>query len=52
MTDDEARALPVQVDATSLDLAGMSTWMTDAGGFDILAGLKPPTVTWFPMTSS
>ena len=40
MTDDEARALPVQVDATSLDLAGMSTWMTDAGGFDILAGLE------------
>jgi hypothetical protein len=40
MTDAEARALPVQIDATSLDLAGMSTWMTDAGGFDILAGLE------------
>ena len=23
-----------------LDLAGMSTWMTDAGGFDVLAGLE------------
>ena len=40
MTDAEARALPVQIDATSLDLAGMSTWMTDAGGFDVLAGLE------------
>jgi hypothetical protein len=40
MSDAEARALPVQIDATSLDLAGMSTWMTDAGGFDILAGLE------------
>lgn len=40
MTDAEARALPVQIDAISLDLAGMSTWMTDADGFDILAGFE------------
>lgn len=40
MTDAEARALLVQIDATSLDLAGMSTWMTDAGPCDILAGLE------------
>lgn len=40
MTDTEAQALPVQVDATTLDLAGMSTWMTDAGPFDVLAGLE------------
>ncbi len=40
MTDAEARALPVQIDATLLDLAGMSTWMTDAGPFDVLAGLE------------
>ncbi len=40
MTDAEARTLPVQIDATTLDLAGMSTWMTDAGPFDVLAGLE------------
>jgi hypothetical protein len=40
MTDAEARALPVQIDATTLDMAGMSTWMTDAGPFDVLAGLE------------
>jgi hypothetical protein len=33
MTDAEARALPVQIDATTLDLAGMLTRMTDAGRF-------------------
>ncbi len=32
--------LPVQIDSTTLDMAGMSTWMTDAGPFDVLAGLK------------
>ena len=42
MTDAEARTLPVQIDATTLDLAGMSTWMTDAGPFDVLAGLEDP----------
>jgi hypothetical protein len=40
MSDAEASRLPVQIDAISLDLAGMSTWMTDAGGFDVLAGLE------------
>jgi hypothetical protein len=40
MTDEEARQLPVQIDAAVLDTAGMSTWMTDAGGFDVLAGLE------------
>ncbi|MGH9091991.1 MAG: hypothetical protein ACRDZR_11535 [Acidimicrobiales bacterium] len=40
MADAEARALPVQIDAASLDRAGMSTWMTDAGPFDVLAGLE------------
>ena len=40
MTDAEARTLPVQIDATTLDMAGMSTWMTDAGPFDVLAGLE------------
>ena len=42
MTDADARTLPVQIDATTLDLAGMSTWMTDAGPFDVLAGLEAP----------
>ncbi len=42
MTDAEARTLPVQVDGATLDLAGMSTWMTDAGPFDVLAGLEAP----------
>jgi hypothetical protein len=40
MTDAEARLLPTQIDSTSLERAGMSTWMTDAGPFDILAGLE------------
>ena len=40
MSDAEARTLPVQIDSTTLDMAGMSTWMTDAGPFDVLAGLK------------
>jgi predicted nucleotidyltransferase len=40
MSDAEARALSVQIDGTTLDMAGMSTWMTDAGPFDVLAGLE------------
>jgi len=40
MTDAEARLLPVQLDAAVLEAAGMSTWMTDAGPFDVLAGLE------------
>ncbi len=42
MSDEEARTLPVQIDGTALDMAGMSTWMTDAGPFDELAGLEAP----------
>ncbi|MHB1931307.1 MAG: hypothetical protein ACYCUG_18095, partial [Acidimicrobiales bacterium] len=34
MTDEEARMLPVRIDATTLDRAGMTTWMTDAGPLD------------------
>ena len=40
MTDAEARTLPVQIDSTALDMAGMSSRMTDAGPFDVLAGLE------------
>lgn len=39
VTDAEAKMLPVQIDSTTLEMAGMSTWMTDAGPFDVLAGL-------------
>ena len=38
MTDDEARQLPVKVDASMLEGVDITTWMTDAGGFDILPG--------------
>ncbi len=31
MTDEDAMALPVRIDPTTLDRAGMITWMTDAG---------------------
>jgi len=40
MTDAEARMLPVKVDGGMFDAAGMSTWMTDAGPLDVLAGLE------------
>ena len=39
MTDGEARSLPVQLDGSTLAAATISTWMTDAGGFDVLPGL-------------
>jgi hypothetical protein len=39
MTDDEARQLPVKIDAPMLQGVNITTWMTDAGGFDILPGL-------------
>jgi hypothetical protein len=39
LSDDEAKQLPVEIDATMLDMAGVTTWMTDAGPFDVLAGL-------------
>jgi hypothetical protein len=40
MNDDEARALPVQIDGVMLETTENSTWMTDAGPFDVLADLK------------
>lgn len=39
MTDNEARLLPVQVDGPTLADLSITTWMTDAGPFDVLAGL-------------
>lgn len=40
MTDEEATALPVQIDGATLADLSVSTWMTDAGPFDVLAGLE------------
>lgn len=40
MSDDEARQLPVQLDAATLRAFGNSTWMTDAGPIDILRELR------------
>lgn len=40
MTDEEARQLPIRIDAATLESAGMTTWMTDAGPLDVLAGLQ------------
>lgn len=40
MTDDEARHLPVQLDAETLRSFGSSTWMTDAGPIDVLRDLR------------
>lgn len=39
MTDDEARRLPVIVDAATLRAFGSTTWTTDAGALDILLEL-------------
>lgn len=39
MTDEEARQLPVIVDASTLRSFGSSTWTTDAGPLDVLAEL-------------
>lgn len=40
MSDEEAKRLKVQLDGVMLENAGNSTWMTDAGTFDVLADLK------------
>lgn len=42
MTDEEARQLPVSIDAVTLRSFGSSTWMTDAGPIDILHDLPVP----------
>jgi len=40
LTDDEARALPMQLDAAALGRLDISTWRTDAGDLDVLAHLR------------
>ena len=39
LSDDEARALPVQLSAESLARIEISTWKSDAGEFDVLADM-------------
>lgn len=40
LTDDEARELPMQIDAASLARLDVSTWRTDAGDLDVLVHLR------------
>ena len=40
MTDEEARQLPLQLDAATLAAFGSSTWTTDAGPLDLLVELR------------
>jgi hypothetical protein len=42
LTDEEAKLLPVQVDGRTLADLSVTTWTTDAGPFDVLAGLEAP----------
>jgi len=42
MTDEEARQLPLQLDAATLGAFGSSTWTTDAGPLDLLVELRDP----------
>ncbi len=39
MSDDEARALPLPIDAESLSRMDISTWRTDAGDLDVLTAI-------------
>ena len=39
LTDDDARALPVQLSAEALARIEISTWSSDAGDFDVLADM-------------
>jgi hypothetical protein len=43
MSDAEARALPLQLDAVTLAAFGSSTWMTSAGPLDLLVDLRDPS---------
>lgn len=39
MTDDDARQLPIQLDARTLAGMELSNWTTDAGGLDVLTDI-------------
>jgi hypothetical protein len=40
LSDEEARALPTRLDATSLSRLEISTWRTDAGDLDVLTAIR------------
>ncbi len=40
LSDEDVRALPVQVDGIMLASSELSTWRTDAGDFDVLTNLR------------
>lgn len=42
MSDEEARQLPIRLDAATLAAFGSSTWTTDAGPLDLLVELRDP----------
>jgi hypothetical protein len=42
-SDEEARQLPLRLDAATLAAFGSSTWTTDAGPLDLLVELRDPT---------
>lgn len=48
LTDEESRRLPVQLDARTLARAEITTWMTDAGGLDVLANIPDRAGTRLP----
>jgi hypothetical protein len=43
MSDEEARQLPLRLDAVTLAAFGSSTWSTDAGPLDLLVELRDPS---------
>ena len=43
MSDEDARQLPLRLDAATLAAFGSSTWTTDAGPLDLLVELRDPT---------
>ena len=43
MSDEEARQLPLRLDAATVAAFGSSTWTTDAGPLDLLVELRDPT---------
>lgn len=44
MTDEEAKQLPVVIDTHMLKSARLTTWQTDFGPLDVLAGLESQKV--------
>lgn len=51
MSDEEARELPLRLDADTLAGFGSSTWMTDAGPLDLLVELRDVSGARLPYAS-